>query len=105
MITPTSVPARMPHRKPTGSGAPALTTIAEMTPDRPTTEPMEISIPAVISTYVMPTARMPLIDVWLSTRIRFDGVRNDEHRMLTTISSARNAMTIAYFSNTSLAVR
>jgi len=43
--------------------------------------------------------------IWLSTRIRFDGVRNDEHRMLTTSSSARNAMTIAYFSNTSLAVR
>ena len=64
---PQAAPARTPAHIAGTTGRPALTAIADTTPDSASTEPTERSIPPVMMTMVSPIPSSPMTDVCNST--------------------------------------
>ena len=78
--TPLTSPQAAPVSSPTAIGtktgwSPGWAKVAQATPLRATTEPRERSTPAVSRTKVTPTARMPLMETWRATLVRFATLR------------------------------
>ncbi len=74
--TPIAMPTSSPASTPASTPCPCTSTSAQTTPDRPTTEPTERSMPAVRITNVIPAARIAVNAFWRSTFDRFSAVKN-----------------------------
>ena len=74
--------------------SPGWAKVAQATPLKATTDPRERSTPAVSRTNVTPTARMPLIEIWRATLVKFATLRkvsvsNDKARPTNKMTSRR----------------
>ena len=72
---PTAIPTASAMMRVTGPSCPPIASAAS-TPQTASTEPTDRSMPAVMMTKVMPTARMQLMATWLATLTRLSGVTN-----------------------------
>ena len=95
LIAPVIRPTTRPVSTASGSGRPRTRRSAQITPESPTTEPTERSMPAVRMTNVIPAARMAVNAFWRSTFDRFAGVKNESVASARTTHSSASATKMA----------
>ena len=77
LISPITAPMAIPPRTPSGSGSPASVSRSPVTTEHKVIAvPSDRSMPPVMITNVVPTARMPMTAVDSRIELRFEIVRN-----------------------------
>ena len=95
LIAPTASPTSSPTATPARRGAPRTSASAQRTPDKPTTDPTERSMPPVRITRLIPAARMAVNAFCRTTLARLLSVKNASVANARTRHSATNAAKIA----------